>query len=437
VGLGEQGMNICVQGLWHLGTVTAVCMASLGNKVVGLDFDHTTVERLKGGTPPLFEPGLEDLLKKGVASGHLSFSDQAEEAVQNIDVLWVAYDTPVDDDDNADVDYVIAQIEEALAYLPVGVTILISAQMPVGSVARLERSANKRFPGKQLGFACSPENLRLGKALDVFLKPDRIVVGVRSEHDRKRLDALLHPISERIEWMSVESAEMTKHAINAFLATSVSFANEIASLCELVGADAKEVERGLKTESRIGPKAYLSPGAAFAGGTLARDIAFLNQISATKRLRTPLLSSVRASNDEHKQWVKRKLQSLFRELSGVRVAIWGLTYKAETDTLRRSMAVELCNWLIERGAKVSVHDPAVKDLPNEWLGNVARANEPLFALEGAQAVVIATEWKEYREITAYAVANIAPGIAVLDANRFLSHLSIDGRIRYMAVGTPL
>jgi UDPglucose 6-dehydrogenase len=429
-------MNICVQGLWHLGSVTAACMASLGNRVVGLDFDDSTVEGLGRGAAPLFEPGLEELLTKGIASGHLSFSDRPEEAVQSIEVLWVAYDTPVDEDDNADVDYVVAQIEKTLPYLPAGVTVMISSQMPVGSVGRLERVAKDRFPGKQIGFACSPENLRLGKALDVFLKPDRIVVGVRAERDRERLEGLLRPITNRIEWMTVESAEMTKHAINAFLATSVTFANEIASLCELVGADAKEVERGLKTESRIGPKAYLSPGAAFAGGTLARDIAFLNQIGAAKHLPTPVLSSVRASNAEHKQWVKRKLESLFPDLSRANVAIWGLTYKPGTDTLRRSMAVELCNWLIERGAKVSVHDPAVKDLPPEWLGKVARADEPLSALKGAQAVVIATEWPQYKEIPAHAVANTAPWIAVLDANRFLSHFAADGKVRYVAVGTP-
>ena len=252
-------MNVCVQGLWHLGTVTAACLASLGNKVSGLDFDTRVIERLTLGVPPLFEPGLEDLVKQGMAVGRLCFAAQPEEAVKDIEVLWVAYDTPVDDDDNADVDYVVAQIEKTFPHLPEGVTVLISSQMPVGSVGRLEAIAKDRFPAKGIGFACSPENLRLGKAVEVFLKPDRIVVGVRSARDRERLDRLLRPITGRIEWMSVESAEMTKHAINAFLATSIAFANEIASICELVGADAKEVERGLKSESRIGPKAYLSP----------------------------------------------------------------------------------------------------------------------------------------------------------------------------------
>lgn len=429
-------MNVCVQGLWHLGTVTAACLASLGNKVSGLDFDTRVIERLTLGVPPLFEPGLEDLVKQGMAVGRLCFAAQPEAAVKDIEVLWVAYDTPVDDDDNADVDYVVAQIEKTFPYLPEGVTVVISSQMPVGSVGRLEAIAKDRFPAKGIGFACSPENLRLGKAVEVFLKPDRIVVGVRSERDRERLDRLLRPITGRIEWMSVESAEMSKHAINAFLATSVAFANEIASICELVGADAKEVERGLKSESRIGPKAYLSPGAAFAGGTLARDIAFLNHVGEQKRLVTPLLSSVRPSNDEHKLWIKRKLLSLFPDLSRIKVAMWGLTYKPGTDTLRRSLAVELCNWLITQGTEVCVHDPAVKQLPREWNAKAIRSDDPVAALKGAHVLVVSTEWPQYKGIASDAVANAAPGIVVLDANRFLSSFSRNARMKYVAVGTP-
>jgi len=432
-------MNVCVQGLWHLGSVTAACLASLGHQVVGLDFDSKTIDGLKQGTPPLFEPGLEALVRQEIVGGRLYFSDKAEEAVRNIDVLWIAYDTPVDDDDNADVDYVVAQIERTLSHLPVGTTVLISSQMPVGSVRRLEAIAAERFQKQEISFAYSPENLRLGKALDVFLKPDRIVVGVRSGRDRERLNQLLKPITERIEWMSVESAEMTKHAINAFLATSVTFANEIACICELVGADAKEVERGLKTESRIGPKAYLSPGAAFAGGTLARDIAFLNKVGNGKRLTTPLLASIKTSNDEHKRWVKRRLQSLFSNLAETRVAVWGLTYKPGTDTLRRSMSIELCDWLIEQGAGISVHDPAVKEMPDAWRGKVTRFDGPLASLKGAQALVISTEWPQYKDIAVNGIAEAAPGIAILDANRFLSQFALfakEGNVKYLAVGTP-
>lgn len=235
--------------------------------------------------------------------------------------------------------------------------------------------------------------------------------------------------------MSVESAEMTKHAINAFLATSVTFANEIASICELVGADAKEVERGLKTEMRIGPKAYLSPGGPFAGGTLARDIEFLGVASREKQLVTPLLSSVRVSNDEHKNWVRRKLVERFPKLKGVTVAVWGLTYKPGTDTLRRSLAVELCDWLIEQGATVQVYDPVVRQLPERWSGRVVSQSRALDAVTGADALVVGTEWPEFRQEAA-GLRSVNPNLVVIDANRHLQAAVVPLGLKYIAVGTP-
>jgi UDPglucose 6-dehydrogenase len=412
-------------------------MASHGTRVCGLDFDAQTIALLAAGKLPVAEPGLEELLKQGVATGRLTLSRQPEEAVQGIEVLWIAYDTPVDEDDNAQVDYVLDQILRTIPHLPQSVTVLISSQLPVGSIRKLEAITEQQFPEKDLSFACSPENLRLGKAIDVFLRPDRIIVGVRSDRDKMRLTKLLNPITDRIEWMSVESAEMTKHAINAFLATSITFTNEIASLCEKTGADAKEVERGLKTEARIGSKAYVAPGAAFAGGTLARDVAFLSRIGEDTGLRIPLLAAIRPSNEEHKQWVYRKLEQLFPGLR-TKVAIWGLTYKPGTDTLRRSMAVELCRWLLQRGAQVAVHDPAVKQTPEEFksLKGMQMFAEPIAALEGAQSLVISTEWPQFKEITAERIAAAAPGLVVLDANRFLPMLARASGLRYMAVGTP-
>lgn len=429
-------MKVCVQGLWHLGSVTAGCLASVGHEVFGLDFDEHVIRGLRVGKPPIFEPGLEEMIGVGLDSGRLRFATSLEELPSDIELLWVAYDTPVNDDDVADVDFVVAQVEKVLPLLSNNSTVLVSSQMPVGSIRRMEAIADKLCPEKALSFACSPENLRLGKALEVFLKPDRVVVGVRADRDRKRIGQLLAPITDRVEWMSVESAEMTKHAINAFLATSIVFANEIAAVCEMVGADAKEVERGLKSEQRIGPKAYLSPGGAFAGGTLARDIEFLKVVSQGHQLSIPLLESVKTSNDQHKGWVRRKLKALLPSLDGVVVVVWGLTYKPGTDTLRRSLAVELCNWLIDQGAKVRVHDPVVKELPPEWNGLVQRFDAALGALEGAQVLLVGTEWPEYKEISKDCVAGAAPGLVVLDPNRFLSSLGTAAALRYVAVGTP-
>ncbi|TAL75474.1 MAG: UDP-glucose/GDP-mannose dehydrogenase family protein [Burkholderiaceae bacterium] len=430
-------MKVCVQGLWHLGSVTAACLASVGHDVTGLDAEPGVIDGLQNGSAPLFEPGLNDLLQAGISAGRLRFTTSVTEAIVGAEVLWVAFDTPVDDEDRADVEFVMAQIKSVLPTLADDTIVLVSSQMPVGSIQRLEAFARNDLPGKRLSFACSPENLRLGKALDVFLKPDRIIVGVRTLADRARLEGLLLPITNRIEWMSVESAEMTKHAINAFLATSVTFANEIAAVCELVGADAKEVERGLKSEMRIGPKAYLSPGGPFAGGTLARDIEFLGAESRANHLLTPLLSSIRASNDEHKNWTRRKLLDQRGDLHAMAIAVWGLTYKPGTDTLRRSLAVELCDWLIGQGAIVHVYDPVVRQLPERWLGKVASYVHALDAVVGADALVVGTEWPEFRTeaVGLRAVAN--PGLVIIDANRHLYAALSDSGLKYVAVGTPM
>jgi len=249
------------------------------------------------------------------------------------------------------------------------------------------------------------------------------------------MQELLRPFSSRIEWMSVESAEMTKHALNAFLATSVAFVNEVATLCEQVGADAKEVERGLKSDLRIGSRAYLSPGAAFAGGTLARDIMFLTNIGAAHNQPTHLLSAVRESNDAHRQWIRHKLQSILGDLRGQRVAVWGLTYKPGTDTLRRSASLELCEWLVQQGASVNAHDPAVKTLPRELAKRFKVHATALAALEGASALVVATEWPEYQSLSSEAVLAAMRVFLVLDPNRFLATtLGSDPRIKYVTVG---
>ena len=427
-------MKVCVLGLWHLGTVTAACLAAGGHDVVGLDFDATTVQQLKAGQPPLYEPGLEELLQQGLAEGRLAFSTDVSK-VDGREVVWVAYDTPVDDEDRADVEFVIKRVKLLFPHLAAGTLLLISSQVPVGTTRRLEEAYQVGCPEKPVTFAYSPENLRLGKAISVFTKPDRVVVGVRNELDRARVAELLRPFTERIEWMSVESAEMTKHALNGFLATSISFINEVATLCQQVGADAKEVERGLKSDARIGPRAYLAPGTAFAGGTLARDLVFLTELGANYSQPTHLLSGARASNEAHKKWIPRQLHSFVGDLQGKRITIWGLTYKPGTDTLRRSSSVELCEWLVEQGAQVQAHDPAVKVLPEELAQRLTLHATPLAALEESVALVVATEWPLYQSVSAESVVSAMRSPLVIDPKRFLvKTLGSNAQIQYMTIG---
>ncbi|HEY6723917.1 MAG TPA: nucleotide sugar dehydrogenase [Polyangiaceae bacterium] len=425
-------MKICVFGLWHLGSVTAACLAGAGHSVVGLDEDPEVVEALARGRAPISEPGLDALVVEGLAAGRLRFTTDSAEAVRAASVLWVTFDTPVSEDDVADVGYVTSRVAALLPALPEGALVIVSSQLPVGTTRALEPSAER----PDLAFAALPENLRLGTAIEVFTRPDRVIAGVRSADDRERVRAILAPITDRIEWMSVESAEMTKHAINAFLATSVTFINEIAMVCESVGADAKEVERGLKSEARIGPKAYLSPGGAFAGGTLARDIAFLTELGNRFGSHPALIASVKTSNDNHKRWTQKKLQSLFPQLQGLRVCVWGLTYKAGTDTLRRSSSVELCRWLAAEGVVVVGHDPAVDSLPSDLGALMTLGVSATDAAKQCDALVVATEGPAYREVdlAALGFSSERPTV-VLDPNRFLSALfENESMTRYYTIG---
>jgi UDPglucose 6-dehydrogenase len=428
-------MKVCVAGLWHLGTVISACLASAGHVVVGVDADPAVIEGLSGGRPPVFEPELEALVRAGLATGALRFTADLADAVKDAEVVWITYDTPVDEDDKADVDHVVDRTVALFPHLRDGALVVISSQLPVGTTRRLEEAFARTASGRVVSFAYSPENLRLGQAIEVFTHPDRVVVGVRSAHAREQAARLLQPFTGRIEWMSVESAEMTKHALNAFLATSVTFINEIAALCEQVGADATEVERGLKSEARIGPRAYLSPGGAFAGGTLARDVVFLSQLGQAHGVSTHLLSSIKSSNDVHRRWAQQRLEQLLEGLSQKTVAVWGLTYKPGTDTLRRSSSVELCQWLVERGAIVRAHDPAVRVLPPDLASRMQLAGSAAGALDRASALIVSTPWPEFRQIPAGELTARMARPLVLDANRFTDGtLGRAAGIEYVSVG---
>ncbi|MBC8249772.1 MAG: UDP-glucose/GDP-mannose dehydrogenase family protein [Anaerolineales bacterium] len=430
-------MKIVVQGLWHLGAVTAACLAAAGHTVVGLDGDAQTVAGLQAGLPPIFEPGLEALVQAGLASGRLHFTTDPVEALDHADLLWVTYDTPVDEEDRADVSFVLDQVAAVFSHLPAGIVVLISSQLPVGSTRQLAQMYAQAYPERRAFFACSPENLRLGKAIESFTRPDRVVVGTDDDAAQARVAQALAPFTDRIEWMAVASAEMTKHALNAFLATSVTFINELAILCEQVGADAKEVERGLKTDARIGPRAYLGPGSAFAGGTLARDVAYLIQRGQECGLPVHLMSAVQASNQAHQEWPRRQLRALLYDLRGQPVAVLGLTYKPGTNTLRRSSAVETCLWLHQQGARVQAYDPLVSSLPDDLAQAINLQSSVKDALCGAVAVLIATGCPEFRSIAAADLVNWMAQPIVIDPDRFLvSPLAAEPRICYIAVGQP-
>jgi UDPglucose 6-dehydrogenase len=427
-------MRIAVIGLWHLGTVTAACLASVGHTVTAIDPDANVVAGLLAGELPVQEPGLAPLIEAQVRSGNLRFSSQLE-AVGGNEVAWLAFDTPVDEHDVADVDSVIDKAIALLPFMATGAIMLVSSQMPVGSVARLEKHHKELALKNRVRFACAPENLRLGKAIEVFLEPDRVVVGVRLREDRDLLESIWSPFTAQIEWMSVESAEMTKHAINAFLATSVAFANEIARICERVGADAIEVERGLKSDLRIGRRAYLHPGAAYGGGTLARDITFLQDVASSNGVEPALFKGVKTSNDLHQNWLYDHFLRCVGRPRGKTVAVLGLTYKAGTSALRRSKALETCSWLCGEGASVMAYDPTVQVRQPEIPPAVHLAATLEEALDQADVLLVATEWPQFQALLPETLVQRMKSALVIDPSGHLERtLGHDGRIRYHSVG---
>jgi UDPglucose 6-dehydrogenase len=432
---------IGVVGLWHLGCVTAACLADAGSHVIGVDPNPAVIEGLLAGLAPVSEPGLQELLDRNVY--RLDFTCDAG-ALAGARRAWVTFDTPVDDDDNADVEWVLAQAAELLTALPEQSLVVVSSQLPVGSIARLQERCASLRGDSGLRFACVPENLRLGRALECFSARDRIVAGVRTEQDRAELAQLLAPFSAEVQWMRVESAEMTKHALNGFLATSVAFINEVAEICESVGADAEEVSRGLKSEQRIGPRAYLGPGDAFAGGTLARDIGFLRGLAKHRGLPDHVFAGVADGNAAHKHWTRRKLLELLAAditqvapLAGRHVAVWGLTYKPGTNTLRRSSAIELCRWLVATGASVRAHDPVVSELPDDLVDAVELCAGPLDAVRAADALVVCTPWPDYLRVPVNELLSVMALAQIVDAAGVLAAALADHpQVRYARVGRP-
>lgn len=423
-------MKLAVVGLWHLGCVTAACCAR-HYEVVGLDFDPQTIADLQQGKAPLFEPGLNELISAGLAQGKLAFTSDPQTACSGVDVLWVCFDTPVDENDESDIEPVLAPLRRTLAHLSKGALVVVSSQLPIGTCRKLEAE----FP--QFSIACSPENLRLGKAIEAFEKAERAIVGVRDDKRKPLLQDLFHPFTTQVIFMRTESAEMVKHALNSFLALSITFINEIARLCEQTGADAKEVSAGLKSDPRVGPRSYLGPGGPFAGGTLARDVVTLTRLGVEKNERLALIPAIKQSNDQHRGWMFGRLQKRFGDLGGRIVAVLGLTYKPGTDTLRRSLAVEFCRHLAAAGATVRAWDPVVKSLPADLPSATLVANIG-DALRNADAAAICTEWPQIRQAPWNEVIGAMRQRVIIDANGFLEkELKGLRGVEHLSVGRAL
>ena len=382
--------------------------------MVGADPDAARIAKLRNGKAPLFEPGLDELLGKGLQSGRLSFVADYAEAVRGAPFVFVMFDTPVDENDQSDLSGIFRTFEAIAPALQPQAVILVTAQVPVGTCDKLMDVLRKAAPNVSATIAYMPENLRLGQAIERFLAPPLPVIGCDDPVAFERLLTVLGPLAPQWHQVSLRTGEMMKHALNAFLGVSICFANELGNICDAVGADGKRVGEMLRLEPRVGPKAMLLPGLGFSGGTLARDMQTLRGLGRSFNLDTPLLDGAWKANTEQNHLVVRKLASVIPQLRNARVAVLGLTYKPDTSTLRRSAAIEVIGELVAHGVKVSAHDPLADRDELKAHGEFAFADDPLAAVEGAEALVLMTPWKDYKGLDFVAVKQRMARPYVLD-----------------------
>ena len=409
-------MNVAVLGRSHLGTVIAACAAHLGHHVAHAE-EPDLPGRAPGEAAIETEPRLAELAAEQRSAGRLRDVDVAE-AIRAAGVVWIAYDTPLDDDDRPMSDRVLTRSQQALAHAAPGALVVVSSQLPAGSSRALAAWAAEHLPALGLTVAVVPENLRLGSAVASFLDPDPVVAGCDSVDDRGRVARLL-PHAPSIIWTSLESAELTKHARNAFLALSIAFANEIAVVGDLVGADAVEVEAALRSDPRIGPSAYIRAGEPFSGGTLQRDLTALRDLATARGRELPLVAATTTSNEAHGRWAIQRLLERMGDLDGSTVAVLGRAYKAGTGADHGSWVDECCDELRARGATLRLYDPAV----TAGTGTTEVTADIDAALLGADAAIVATPWPEFARITATQVRRTMRRPMVIDVTGVTAALS--------------
>ncbi|MEO7180744.1 MAG: UDP-glucose/GDP-mannose dehydrogenase family protein [Gemmatimonadaceae bacterium] len=391
-------MNITVIGTGYVGLVVGACLAETGNPVICADVDQGKINGLKQNVLPIYEPGLDDYVSRNQGQGRLSFTTDIAVAIGTADVVFIAVGTPPDEDGSADLRHVLAVAEQIGRHMKRELVIVTKSTVPVGTAARVAAAVN--LHAKLPFHMCSnPEFLKEGAAIEDFMKPDRVVIGVDNDHSRSVMAELYAPFvrtGKPIIFMDIPSAEMTKYAANAMLATRISFMNEIANLCEYVGADVDNVRKGIGTDGRIGP-AFLFPGPGYGGSCFPKDVKALVRTARECGVPLRVLDSVEQANDAQKHRLFAKLKAAVGELEGKRIAIWGLAFKPNTDDMREAASLVLIDELLAAGAVVVAHDPVAMHETKRRIGDlITYAQTSYEALAGADALVVVTDWNEYR-----------------------------------------
>lgn len=397
-------MNISIVGTGYVGLVSGACLAETGAIVNCIDINQTKIDNLNDGLMPIYEPGLEDIVKRNVQKERLFFRTKLSEVVNESDAIFIAVGTPPDEDGSADLKYVIGVAREIGKHLLKYTVIVTKSTVPVGTAkkvkAAIQEELDKRGEKVEFDVASNPEFLKEGNAIDDFLKPDRIVIGVESEVAEKVLKRLYKPFvlnSHPIIVMDITSAEMTKYAANSMLATKISFINDIANLCEIVGADINLVRKGIGSDSRIGHK-FLYPGVGYGGSCFPKDVQALIKTAKSYDYDLKVLQAVEEVNSYQKTVLYSKIFKHFKgDLQDKTIAIWGLSFKPETDDMREAPSVVIIQKLIEKGAIVNVYDPIAMEEAKHSLGDTVKYFKDMNeALIGADALAVVTEWSEFR-----------------------------------------
>jgi UDPglucose 6-dehydrogenase len=417
-------MKIAVVGTGYVGLVSGTCFAETGNMVTCIDIDAEKVAKMKNGFVPIYEPGLEELFKRNIEEGRISFSTSLAEGIKNAEIIFLALPTPSGDDGSADLSYIMKVAEQLGPLLEQYTVIVDKSTVPVGTSEIVENAIAKNCK-VDFDVVSNPEFLREGVAIDDFMKPDRVVIGTSSERAKKVMEKLYSPFVRQgnpIYIMDEKSAELTKYAANAFLAMKISFMNEIANLAEIVGADVDKIRKGIGSDSRIG-KQFLYAGTGYGGSCFPKDVKALAKTSLDNKFDFKILNAVMEVNKKQKTILIPKVKRYFNnDLKGKTIALWGLAFKPNTDDIREASAIDIINELLSLGANVKAFDPEAMDNVKKILGSKITLTEKSYhALDGADALIIATEWNEFRQPDFERIGKLLKNKAIFDGRNLFDN----------------
>jgi len=415
-------MKIAVIGTGYVGLVTGTCFAETGVNVVCVDNDQNKIQLLRSGKVPIFEPGLEPMMINNIGKGRLSFTNEIREAVKSAEVIFIAVGTPPGEDGSADLKHVLAVASEIGKFIDHYVVVATKSTVPVGTAEKVRAMITSELTARKsdvpFDVASNPEFLKEGSAVEDFLKPQRIIVGIDNEKAGELMKRLYMPFllnNRPVIFMDIPSAELTKYAANAMLATRISFINEIANLCELLGADINSVRKGIGSDSRIGNR-FIYPGSGYGGSCFPKDVKAILKTASDLGYDLKVISAVERANEHQKEVIFNKIADHFKNnLNGKTVAVWGLSFKPKTDDIRESSAIFLVKKLLEEGVKVRAYDPAAMDETKKQItDNVYYAEDPYDALKGADALALMTEWPEFHLPDFERMSGIMNGKVIFD-----------------------